>query len=140
MLEKQKRLLVVDDESVVAEFMSRVLSKQGFAVDVATNGEAAKGLLEINDYELLIVDIRMPKMNGRQLYDYIKTSYPALANRVVFTSGEMVDAGTVSFLASENRPFLNKPFGSEALRATVGKTLQAIDRKSEIGTTHPAIK
>jgi DNA-binding NtrC family response regulator len=128
MLEKQKRLLVVDDESVVAEFMSRVLSKQGFAVDVANNGEAAKGLLEINDYELVIVDIRMPKMNGRQLYDYIKTRHPLLANRVVFTSGEMVDPVTVSFLASEKRPFLNKPFGSEALRAVVGKTLQTIDR------------
>jgi len=127
MLENQKRLLVVDDEAVVAEFMARVLSKQGFAVDVASNGEAAKSLLEINDYELIIVDIRMPKMNGRQLYEYIKTAHPLLANRVIFTSGELVDAGTVSFLTSENRPFLNKPFGSGALKDAVEKTLQSIN-------------
>ena len=129
MLEKQKRLLVVDDEAVVAEFMARVLTKQGFAVDVATNGEAATGLLDINDYEIVIVDLRMPRMNGRQLYEYIKANHPPLAKRVVFTSGELIDVGMVSFLTSENIPFLNKPFGSEDLKATVGKTLQAIDWK-----------
>lgn len=129
MLENKKRLLVVDDESVVAEFMSRVLCKQGFAVDVATNGEAAKGLIQTNDYEVIIVDIRMPKMNGKELYDFIQTSYPALMTRVIFTSGELADVGTVGFLASTNRPFLNKPFGSEALKAVVEKTLVALDRK-----------
>jgi DNA-binding NtrC family response regulator len=129
MLENQKRLLVVDDESVVAEFMSRVLSKQGFAVDVAGNGEAAKGLLAINDYAVIIVDIRMPKMNGRQLYDYIKLNHPAQASRVIFTSGELVDAATVSFVTAENRPFLNKPFGSEALKSSVEKIMQAAGGK-----------
>jgi DNA-binding NtrC family response regulator len=127
MLERAKKLLVVDDESVIAEFMSRVLSKQGFVVDVSTNGETAKGLIAASDYEVVIIDIRMPKMNGKQLYDYIKSNHPVLADRVIFTSGELVDAGTVSFLTSENRPFLNKPFGSEALKAVVGKTLQAIE-------------
>ena len=129
MLEKQKRLLIVDDEAVVAEFMARVLTKQGFAVDVATNGEAAKGLLDINDYEIVIVDLHMPKMNGWQLYEYIKANHPVLAKRVVFTSGELIDAGMVSFLTSENIPFLDKPFGSETLKATVREILQAIDRK-----------
>ena len=119
----------MDDESVVAEFMSRVLSKQGFAVDVATNGEAAKGLIETTKYEVIIVDIRMPKMNGRQLYEYIKANHPALVDRVVFTSGELVDVSTLGFLTSEQRPFLNKPFGSEALKAVVGKTLMTFDRK-----------
>jgi DNA-binding response OmpR family regulator len=126
MLEEQKRLLVVDDESVVEEFMARVLSKEGFAVDVATNGESAKTLLEVNSYELIIVDIRMPKVNGIQLYDYIKTKQPLLAGRVIFTSGELVDTETLNFLAAENRLFLNKPFGSEALKTAVRKTLQAI--------------
>jgi DNA-binding response OmpR family regulator len=129
MLENQRRLLVVDDEPVVAEFMARVLSKQDFAVDVATNGEAAKGLLEINDYEVVIVDIRMPKMNGYQLYEYIKINHPGLAKRVIFTSGELADAGTAGVLLSENQPFLNKPFGSEALKSSVEKILQAVDRK-----------
>jgi DNA-binding response OmpR family regulator len=129
MLEKQKKLLIVDDEAVVAAFMARVLSKQGFAVDVATNGEAAKGLLDINDYEIVIVDLHMPRMNGWQLYEYIKANHPVLAKRVVFTSGELIDAGMVSFLTSENIPFLDKPFGSETLKATVREILQSIDRK-----------
>lgn len=127
MLVDQKRLLVVDDESVIAEFMARVLSKQGYAVDVATNGELAKGLLELNSYELIIVDIRMPKMNGIQLYEYIKATWSSLANRVVFTSGELVDTQTLNYLAAEHRLFLHKPFGSEALKNAVDKTLQAIE-------------
>lgn len=126
MLENQKRLLVIDNEAVVAEFIARVLSKQGFVVDVAANGEAAKGLLGINDYEVVILDIHLPKMDGRQLYEYIKTAHPLLQNRVVFISRELPDDGTASFLASENRLFLNKPFGSEDLKAKVEQTLQLL--------------
>lgn len=122
------RLLVVDDEAV-GVFMARVLSNQGFAVDVVTNGEAAKSLLDINNYEVVFVDVCMPRRNGQQLYEYIKTTHPLVAHKVVFISGQTADADTIRFIKSENRPFLNKPFGAEALKDIVGKTLQAIEWK-----------
>jgi DNA-binding NtrC family response regulator len=124
MPDNQKKLLIVDDEPVVADFMARVLEKQGFAVDVATDGQTAKRFIDGKDYDVAVVDMRMPKMNGRQLYDYIKSARPRMAKSVIFTSGELVDAATAGFLASEGLFFLNKPFGTEALKSAVEKTLQ----------------
>lgn len=122
-LETTKRLLIVEDEQVVADFVARVLRKEGFAVDVATNGEIAQNFLG-NDYDLILIDIRMPLMNGKRLYEYIKLVRPELVSSVVFTSGELVDASTLNFLSMEGRLFLHKPFGIEDLRAVVEKTLQ----------------
>jgi len=124
MADNPKKLLVVDDEPVVAEFMARVLDKLWFSVDVATDGETARSFVDANGYEAAIIDMRMTKMNGRQLYDYIKAASPRLARHVVFTSGELVDGATACFLASENLFFLNKPFGTEALKAALQKALQ----------------
>jgi DNA-binding response OmpR family regulator len=119
MPDNPKRLLIVDDEPVVAEFIARVLDRQGFTVDIATDGETARALIDKNDYTAAIVDMRMPRMNGRQLYDYIKAARPGLAKNVIFTSGELIDASTAAFLAGEKLFFLNKPFGTEALKAAV---------------------
>ncbi len=119
-----RKLLVVDDEPVVAEFMARVLGMQGFTIDIATDGETARSFISANGYEATIIDMRLPKLNGRQLYEYIKVACPRLARHVVFTSGALLDGEMADFLAGEGLFFLNKPFGTEDLKAAVVKALR----------------
>lgn len=114
-----KRILVVEDEPAICEVCIRVLSNEGFEVDIAENGKVAQGKLSRTDYSLCLIDIRTPVMNGKELYQYILNNHPGMAERVIFTSGDLVEDYTRRFLELAGRPFLPKPFTIGALREIV---------------------
>ncbi len=123
-----KKILVVEDEPAIAQVCLRTLTSEGFAVDIAVNGEVAQDMLGKKDYDLVIIDIRTPVMNGRQFYQCIQEKHPKLANRVVFTSGDVVSGDTQSFLEQTGRPFLPKPFAPDDLKTIVRETLRQIEK------------
>jgi DNA-binding response OmpR family regulator len=122
-----KRILVVEDEPAICEVCSRSLNTLGFDVDIANNGNMAKDRLSKGDYTLILIDMKTPIMNGRQLYHYINEKYPNLADRVIFTSGDVMGGDTQRFLEQTNRPFLPKPFSPDELKAIVRETLRRTD-------------
>jgi DNA-binding response OmpR family regulator len=126
-----KRILVVEDEPAICEVCLRVLTGEGFEVDIAANGEVAQDMLADNNYDLCLIDIRTPVMNGRQLYHWISEKHPELVNRVIFTTGDVVSSDIRSFLERAGRPFLPKPFTPDELRTVATETLRQIkeDRK-----------
>jgi CheY-like chemotaxis protein len=71
-----KLILVVDDEQNFLELMLRILSKRGFAVKTASNGDEALKLLEQQSFDLALLDIKMGPMNGIQLLEKIKERQP----------------------------------------------------------------
>ncbi|UCD57467.1 MAG: GAF domain-containing protein [Candidatus Hydrogenedentota bacterium] len=121
------KILVVDDEEIVAEFMRMALSSRGFVVDCATNGEKAYGLLVSNRYDLIITDIRMPgEMDGRDLFVRVQAESPEMANRFVFITGDIMEKETAKFLKESGKAFLLKPFSIKDLQQVVDKTLQEV--------------
>jgi DNA-binding response OmpR family regulator len=121
-----KRILVVEDEPAITEVCRRILVSEGFEVDVAGNGSIAQTMLEKQDYDLLLIDIRTPVMNGRELYSSIVKRQPELANHVIFTTGDLLTGGTRAFLDESGRPFLSKPFTPDELKAVVTQVLRGI--------------
>jgi DNA-binding response OmpR family regulator len=119
----KKRILSVDDEPSIRQVCQRALTSQGYQVDFAQNGVAAESMLMKADYDLLLVDIKTPVMDGKQLYRYIEKRYPELAGRVIFTTGDVINSDTQSFLEQTGRPFLLKPFSPDELKALVRGTL-----------------
>ena len=117
------KILSVEDEPSIRQVCRRALTSQGYQVDFAQNGVAAESMLMKADYDLLLVDIKTPVMDGKQLYRYIKKRYPKLAGRVIFTTGDVINDDTQSFLERTGRPFLLKPFSPDELRAMVRGTL-----------------
>ncbi len=113
------RILVVDDEPVVANICQRMLTTEGFKVDIASNGKIAQQMLQNNHYDYCMIDVRMPIMNGDDLYRWLQEENPSLANRVIFTSGDVINTSTRNFLAQNERPFLSKPFTPDDLINTV---------------------
>ena len=122
-----KRILVVEDEPAICEVCQRVLINEGFEVDIAVNGKVAQDMLGEGGYDLCLIDIRTPVMNGRQLYQYIKDKYPGLASGVVFTTGDVIGGDTKPFPEAAGTSFLPKPFTPDELRGVVREVLRQIE-------------
>lgn len=117
-------ILLTEDEPAIREVCHRVLASEGFELDKAENGIVAKEMIEKKEYVLYLIDIKMPKLDGKQLYHWLKENHPELANRVIFITGSVMGGDTQEFLDQANRPFLLKPFTPDELIATLGKTLR----------------
>jgi len=122
-----KRILIVEDEPGIGNLCQRVLTREGFEVDIAVNGKVAQDMIEEYKYSLLLLDIKMPVMTGKELYQWIEEKYPQLISRVIFTSGSVVTGDTQIFLEQTGRPSLPKPFTAAELIAIVRETLKAIE-------------
>ena len=122
------RVLVVEDEPVISLVCSQALRGEGFEVDIAANGNIAEGMLEKKEYDLILIDIRTPVMNGKQLYQSINDKHPDLTDRVIFTTGDLLGGDTKSFLEQSGRLFLPKPFTPDELKTIVGEALRRIGK------------
>jgi DNA-binding response OmpR family regulator len=119
----RKNILVVEDEPVIAKICARTLSTEGFQVESAVNGKAALDVLNQKEYDLCLIDIRTPMMNGIELYQHLEENYPGMTSRVIFTTGDVLSGNTKAFLEKTNRPYLPKPFTPDELRAIVRRVL-----------------
>jgi len=121
------RALVIEDEPVIARVCHRVLRAEGFEVEIATNGMVAKDMLGKKQYHLFLSDIRTPEMNGIEFYWCLKEEYPELADRVVFTTGDVLSDDVKAFVAKEpNVPLIPKPFAPDELRVVIREAIERI--------------
>jgi len=81
-------------------------------------------MIEERQYDICLIDIRTPKMNGTELYHWLQKKYPRVANQVVFTTGSVLDEKTMTFIKQSGRPFLAKPFTPKELIAVVDEALK----------------
>ena len=123
-----KRVLVVEDEPGISEICRRVLISEGFEVDIAVNGRLAQDFLEEKKYDLCLIDIRTPEMDGMELYQWLKENHPQMAGRVIFTTGDSMGSDTKSFVVQTGRPFLLKPFALIELKAIVREALRQLEK------------
>jgi DNA-binding response OmpR family regulator len=116
---REKRGLVVEDEPNIAKMCIRVLRAEGFDVDMAVDGNVAQVLLRKNTYDLCLIDIRTPGMNGIELYHQLEDDCPEMTNRVIFTTGDVINDNIKAFLEETGQPFLPKPFTPSELRSKI---------------------
>jgi CheY-like chemotaxis protein len=124
----KKRILAIDDEPIISRVSLRVLKADGFDVDVAGNGLAAKALAGKVEYDLYLCDIRMPEMNGMEFYEYLRKAHPGCESRVIFVSGDTMNHEVKTFLSDKSNLFLMKPFTPEELRAVIQRALKQRDK------------
>lgn len=121
MTEEAASILVVDDEQSITDFVSYSLMKEGFKVDVANNGEDALEQATRKHYDLFVLDIMLPGMDGYELCRRLRTKTSA---PVLFLSARDTELDKVVGLEIGGDDYLAKPFGVRELIARVRALLR----------------
>jgi len=119
-----RRILVVDDEVEVGAVISEFLRRDGHTVATAANGVEALNRLQQERYDAVLSDIKMPLMDGPELWRAVEQIDPSLTERFVFFTGDTLSAATNEFLTATGAPSLRKPFVLRDLRRALARVPQ----------------
>src|SRR5947199_8850114 len=86
-----KAVLVVDDDKQLASALQWILADENFLVDVAFDGEEALVKIAAHDYDVVICDLKMPRLQGDALYLKAREIRPTLGDRFIFITGYATD-------------------------------------------------
>ena len=122
------QVLVVEDEPDLQIIYRDVLSREGFEVHLAGDGEAGLQRVKNEHFDLMVVDFLLPKMDGVELLEEVDK----LGGRpVIFASAVMRDEVTIQHLKNMGvRWFLEKPFRLSALRAILAEARELLDKRA----------
>lgn len=107
------RALVVDDDEPIRQMIARVLRRDGFEVDSARDGQEAIDRIEKNDYDLVILDLMMPRVDGFGVLRHIQTHNPERLGSVILATAMYSDLVAAQPVAG----VLRKPFDLGDLRS-----------------------
>ena len=116
-----KNILVVDDEVEMRIALETTLKREGHNITLAKNGEQALELLSADTFDLVLTDVKMPKMNGIQLLKTLKGKSPQTITIMMTAYGDIDNAVETIKLGAFD--YLLKPFSAEILIAAVNLSL-----------------
>lgn len=116
------RILIVEDELDLANALARGLRQQGYAVDIAVNGEEGCELGEVNEYDLAILDLNLPKLDGLEVCRRMRSSKPELLILMLTARSRLEDKIIGLDLGADD--YLVKPFHFEELTARIRALLR----------------
>jgi two-component system, NtrC family, response regulator HydG len=125
------RLLIVDDDASGRRWLAKLLTKEGYEVDLAEDGAEALRLIAERAPTLLIADLNMPRMNGLELFERVRQQGTGVA-MVMVTAQDRV-ATAVAAMRAGAHDYLTKPFDFDTLRLSIERTLahQALVSEAE---------
>ena len=116
-------VLLVEDEHALADAVAEALTDAGLKVDRAGDGQEALTRVRNVAYDLVICDLKMPRIDGMTLYRAIAAATPSLASRVIFVTGDVAGTDAERFLEETGCRWLAKPFRLSDLLRAVRETL-----------------
>jgi DNA-binding NtrC family response regulator len=128
-MDDKMNIMIVDDEKIVRESLFHWFTKVGHTVEKASSGFEALEKLEKNPFDLLFVDIKMPKMSGIELLEKVKTEYPETSVIIITAYGSIETAVNAMKLGASD--YLLKPFKPDYLSLVMEKITQQIKLESE---------
>jgi two-component system, OmpR family, manganese sensing response regulator len=120
----QLKILLVDDEPALTEPLSRLLTREGYAVDVATDGRSGSDLVSVGNYDLLILDWMLPQMTGLQICQQLRDRGD-LTPVLFLTAKDTLDDRVIGLDAGAD-DYLIKPFELRELLARVRALLRRV--------------
>ncbi len=122
-MDKHSRILVVDDDETIRTTMKVILQDEGYIVDLAATGKEAIQKTQEKDYNVALLDIRLPDMEGVELLKLLKDGVPR--TRKIMVTGYPSMQNAISALNKNADAYLLKPVDVEKLLATVKQQLYA---------------
>jgi len=119
------RVLVVDDEPAIRALISKIVQRAGLAVDAACDGAQAMEMLRANAYNVLVIDLMMPNVNGYDLIDFVRDSARPRPAIIVITAG---DTSLIRRLdPTMVHSVLRKPFDIDVLGDLISAAAQSME-------------
>ena len=103
-------ILVVDDEEMLRNLLEKILTKEGYQVETAADGVEATDKLRQRKYDLMISDIKMPRLNGFELLKLAKKEYPTMGAIIMTAYGDSFTVKDALILGADE--YITKPFKS----------------------------
>lgn len=122
-------VLLVDDEDEFRQTIAKRLAKRGFTLEQARNGEACLSMLENKSIDVVVLDVRMPGMNGIEVLNHIKGRYPK--TEVILLTGHATTEDGVEGIKSGAFDYLMKPIKLEHLLGKIRQAWEKIQREKE---------
>jgi two-component system response regulator PilR (NtrC family) len=125
----QARILIVDDDPMIRLTVSMILKHEGYLVDAAENGKEAISKSEGNYYNLALVDIRLPDMEGTKLLSLLEETSPKMVKIIMTgfpTVGNAIDA-----ITNRVDSYLTKPMNPEKILETIREELSKQEKEKE---------
>jgi CheY-like chemotaxis protein len=123
MLPPGRRILIVDDEPDVAGVLGDLLKADGEEIETVPDGRAALEKIQAGAYDLILCDVRMPRLDGPGLYRALEQSNPKLLPHFVFLTGDTLNPESWDFVQRTGAPCINKPFDFDEVRRIIGRAL-----------------
>jgi signal transduction histidine kinase len=117
-------VLVVEDEEALGAAVAESLGDAGFAVDRARDGEEALMRVKARVYDLIVCDLKMPRVDGMAFYRALERDHPDAARRIVFVTGDVAGTEAEQFLEETNCRWLAKPFRLRDLLRTAKEVIR----------------
>jgi DNA-binding NtrC family response regulator len=121
-MEKQAKIIIVDDDENIRKTMKAILEDEGYIVDLASNGKEAIEMTQEKTYNLALLDIRLPDIEGVELLKLIKDNVPR--TRKIMVTGYPSMQNAIIALNKNADGYLIKPVNVEKLLETVREQLQ----------------
>ena len=117
----KSRVLVVDDEEALRTVLSSELASEGYQVETASDGDEAITSVQKNSFDLVLLDIKMPKVDGFEVLKFIKKGFPKM--KVIMLTGfaDLKNAIESKKLGAED--FVSKPYDLVDLLTTIERVL-----------------
>jgi two-component system NtrC family sensor kinase len=115
----RKDVLVIDDDAAIQDMLVAFLTFEGHKVDTATTAEVATQKISARHYDVILTDLRLGGMTGIEFYEHLQEKDPAMARRIVFITGDLVNPETLEFLDRVKNFCLSKPFTLDDLRTAL---------------------
>ncbi len=123
-MRRRARVLVIDDDVLVAESLRRVLSDEFTVAAVTLPQEALEQLAGGDSYDVILCDVMMPIMNGIELRERVEAVAPEQAARMVFITGGILVPRVRALLESVPNAWLEKPIDLEGLRELIRRRIR----------------
>jgi DNA-binding NtrC family response regulator len=127
-MSSQARILIADDERNVAEGLKMILTEDGYAAEMATDGDEAWQKVQSGEFGLVLADLNMPGMDGLELFARMREE--GIDSEVIIITGEGTVASAVEAMRHGAYDYLSKPLDLERLKALIPKALDKYQVRS----------
>jgi DNA-binding NtrC family response regulator len=122
------KVLIADDERHIAEGLQMLLAEEGYEVDTATDGRKAWDMVSTGDFGLVLADLKMPKMDGLELFANMREA--GIESEIIIITGKGTVASAVEAMRHGAYDYLTKPLDLERLKALIPKALDKYQVKT----------